>query len=98
MAMDSLCYEGIFAIAEDEEGRVGGFIQLVPSPASGGYSLATMRRTRDTPNGLMEFLVVATIDWARELGSPELSLNFSVIGAVLRARDEPAAAVLRFGS
>jgi lysylphosphatidylglycerol synthetase-like protein (DUF2156 family) len=95
MAMDSL-EEGIFAIAEDEQGRIGGFIQLVPSPASGGYSLATMRRVRDTPNGLMEFLVVATIDWARELGTPELSLNFSVMGGVLRSATSRPKRVLRY--
>src|SRR3954468_24776586 len=96
MAMDSLD-EGLFAIAEDESGRVGGFIQLVPSPASGAYSLATMRRTRDTPNGLMEFLVVATIDWARELGTPELSLNFSVLGSVLRSASSRPKRMLRYG-
>jgi lysyl-tRNA synthetase class 2 len=96
MAMDSLD-EGIFAIAEAPDGRIGGFIQLVPSPASGGYSLATMRRTRDTPNGLMEFLVVATIEWARELGTPELSLNFSVMGGVLRDATNRPKRMLRFG-
>jgi lysyl-tRNA synthetase class 2 len=98
MAMDSLfAYdEGIFAIAEDAEGRVGGFIQLVPSPASGGYSLATMRRRRDTPNGLMEFLVVSTIEWGKMLGVPELSLNFSVMGGILRAATSRPKRMLRF--
>jgi lysylphosphatidylglycerol synthetase-like protein (DUF2156 family) len=98
MAMDSLFGydEGIFAIAEDAAGRVGGFIQLVPSPASGGYSLATMRRRRDTPNGLMEFLVVRTIEWAREADVPELSLNFSVMGGVLRNASSRPRRMLRF--
>ncbi len=31
------------------DGRVGGFLQLVPTPACGGYSLASMRRRRDVP-------------------------------------------------
>jgi lysyl-tRNA synthetase class 2 len=75
---------------------VGGFIQLVPSPASGGYSLATMRRRRDTPNGLMEFLVVATIEWGKLLGVPELSLNFSVMGGILRAATSRPKRMLRF--
>jgi lysyl-tRNA synthetase class 2 len=98
MAMDSLFGydEGIFAIAEDAEGRVGGFIQLVPSPASGGYSLATMRRRRDTPNGLMEFLVVSTIEWGKMLGVPELSLNFSVMGGILRSATSRPKRMLRF--
>jgi lysyl-tRNA synthetase class 2 len=74
----------MLAVATDEHGRVGGFLQLVPAPACGGYSLASMRRRRETPNGLMEFLIVETIAWAREHGVREVSLNFSVFAEYLR--------------
>jgi len=86
MAMDALfAHEaGMLAVAEGADGQVGGFLQLVPSPASGGYSLAAMRRGKDTPNGLMESLVAETIEWAGEHGASELSLNFAVFGEVLR--------------
>ena len=100
MAMDALfAYrEGVVAIAEDADGEVGGFIQLVPAPASGGYSLATMRRARETPNGLMEYLVVETIAWAGRNGASELSLNFAVFGELLRADTLPLGQrALRFG-
>ncbi|MBV8078961.1 MAG: DUF2156 domain-containing protein [Actinobacteria bacterium] len=87
MAMDALfAYpDAPVAFARDETGAVGGFLQLVPAPASGGYSLASMRRRRDSPNGLMEFLIVRTIEWARENGVSEVSLNFSVFAEYLRA-------------
>jgi lysyl-tRNA synthetase class 2 len=87
MAMDALfAYaDAPVAFARDETGAVGGFLQLVPTPACGGYSLASMRRRRDTPNGLMEFLIVRTIDWARESGVREVSLNFAVFAEYLRA-------------
>src|SRR5207247_10907796 len=41
MAMDALFAheEGMLAVAETGDRHVGGFLQLVPSPASGGYSL-----------------------------------------------------------
>jgi len=100
MAMDALfAYrEGVLAIAEDGDGKVGGFIQLVPVPASGGYSLATMRRAKETPNGLMEYLVVETIAWAGRNGASELSLNFSAFGELLRADTLPLGQrALRFG-
>jgi lysyl-tRNA synthetase class 2 len=86
MAMDALfAYpDTMVAIAKGPDGRVGGFLQLVPAPACGGYSLASMRRRRETPNGLMEFLIVETIDWAREQGLREVSLNFSVFAEYLR--------------
>jgi lysyl-tRNA synthetase class 2 len=87
MAMDALfAYpDTLVAFARGPEGRVGGFLQLVPAPACGGYSLASMRRRRDVPNGLMEFLIVETIGWARIRGVREVSLNFSVFAEYLRA-------------
>jgi lysyl-tRNA synthetase, class II len=88
MAMDALfAYEdSVLAVAEAPDGRVGGFVQLVPAPASGGWSLATMRRRPGTPNGLTEFLLVRVLEWAREQGVSEVSLNFAVFGQVLRGR------------
>jgi lysyl-tRNA synthetase class 2 len=96
MAMDALFDypDAVVAYAIDESGRVGGFLQLVPAPASGGYSLASMRRRRDSPNGLMEFLIVKTIEWAREQHVGEVSLNFSVFAEYLGADGGFARAVL----
>ena len=87
MTMDALWDypDSVVAVAEGPDGRVGGFLHLVPSPACRGWSLATMRRRRETPNGLMEFLIVEAIGWAREHHVSELSLNFAVFGRVLRA-------------
>lgn len=86
MAMDALfAYsDTLLAIAHGPDGRVGGFLQLVPTPACGGYSLASMRRRRDSPNGLMEYLIVETIEWARKHEVREVSLNFSVFAEYLR--------------
>jgi lysyl-tRNA synthetase, class II len=86
MAMDCLFKhpEAFVAVAEHEDGEVGGFIHLVPIPATGGVSLASMRRRQATPNGLMEFLLAQTIEWAREREVPEFSLNFSVFAELIR--------------
>jgi lysyl-tRNA synthetase class 2 len=89
MAMDAVfAYpDTVLAVAVGPNGSVGGFLQLVPSPASDGYSLASMRRRRDTPNGLMEFLITETIGWARAHAVAELSLNFAVFADFLQADD-----------
>jgi lysyl-tRNA synthetase class 2 len=86
MAMDGLfAYpETLVAVAEHEDGHLGGFIHLVPIPATGGLSLASMRRLRTVPNGLMEFLLARTIEWARAHDVPEFSLNFSVFAQLIR--------------
>ena len=78
MAMDDLYAVGTtFAVATSPEGVVGGFLHL--APAGGGWSLSTMRRRPETPNGLTEFLVVETLAWAKECGATELSLNFCAL-------------------
>ena len=90
MAMDGLFLypDTVLAVAVAPDGRVGGFLQLVPSPASEGYSLASMRRRGDTPNGLMEFLITETVTWARQHAVTEVSLNFAVFADFMRSGDD----------
>src|SRR4051794_1085992 len=85
MAMDSLFAEPdtLLAVATAADGRIGGFLHLVRSPADGSLSLSAMRRCSETPNGLMEFLVAETVAWAREAGVPEISLNFCIFTDLL---------------
>jgi lysylphosphatidylglycerol synthetase-like protein (DUF2156 family) len=84
MAIDDLYVEGtLFALAEDADGQVGGFLHLAPTPAGGGWSLSTMRRRPRSPNGLTEFLIAETLAWAKEDGASEVSLNFCAFTDVL---------------
>ena len=81
MAMDSLerdyQHDSVMVIARDETGAVRGFLHFVPSFGRAAMSLSFMRRDRDTPNGLTEFLVVKAIALLRERAVDELSLNFA---------------------
>jgi lysyl-tRNA synthetase class 2 len=80
MSIDDLHVPGtMLVLAEDAAGGIGGFLHLAPSSAGGGWSLSTMRRRPEAPNGLTEFLVVETLAWARETGASELSLNFCAL-------------------
>jgi lysylphosphatidylglycerol synthetase-like protein (DUF2156 family) len=101
MAMDDPFREPdtLFGVAHLGD-RVGGFLHLVPSGR--GYSLGAMRRDPETPNGLMEFLVVRLITWARQQGADEVSLNFCVFADLLADRpcnplEAAARASLRLG-
>jgi lysyl-tRNA synthetase class 2 len=73
----------LFVIAVDRDGIPQGFLHFVPAPAGRALSLSSMRRYRDTPNGLNEFLVVRSIEWARENGIERVSLNFAAFAALL---------------
>jgi lysyl-tRNA synthetase, class II len=93
MAMDSLRGEGqgesLVVVARDADGAVRGFLHFVPSYGRAAMSLSFMRRERDTPNGLTEFLVVRSIELLRERGIEELSLNFAAFARWLHAPAGP---------
>ena len=86
MSIDDLYAPGtLLAVAQHADGSVGGFLHLAPTPASGGWSLSTMRRRPETPNGLTEFLIAETLEWAKEHQATEVSLNFCAFTDLLSA-------------
>ena len=48
----------LFLVARDADARVRAFLHFVPCYGRAAVSLSLMRRDPDTPNGLMEFLIV----------------------------------------
>jgi lysyl-tRNA synthetase, class II len=70
--------DSVVVLARDSTGRIRGFLHFAPSYGRPAVSLSLMRRDRDTPNGLTEFLVARGLELLRERGVEEVSLNFSV--------------------
>jgi phosphatidylglycerol lysyltransferase len=62
--------------------RVEGFCTWVPIPARRGWSIDLMRRREDSPTGTMEFLVVKSLEKARDRGDAMLSLALSALAKV----------------
>ncbi|MCW3016834.1 MAG: hypothetical protein JWO02_3926 [Solirubrobacterales bacterium] len=89
---DPLLPDARVVLARDEHGTPRGFLHFVPVFGRPAVSLAFMRRDRDTPNGLTDFLVVEAARLLGEAGVTEVSLNFSAFGGWLRA---PATATQR---
>ena len=77
--------DAVFALGYDRARRLVGFVHFVPAPASGDLSLSAMRRLHHTPNGLMEFLLCETFEWAGGRGIERISLNFNAFGDLLRS-------------
>lgn len=74
----------LLAVARDPEGRPAAFCQFVPAPGIDGYSLDLMRRGGGNhPNGLVDFLVVATIEHLRARAMTGLALNFAAMRALV---------------
>lgn len=77
----------VVVVGRDPSGTVRGFLHLVPSFGRAAWSVSMMRRDPGAPNGLMDVLVLAAIEAARERRIEEVSLNFAAFSRWLR---EPA--------
>jgi lysyl-tRNA synthetase, class II len=75
-------------VASNAAGCPLGFLHLVPWGVDGA-SLNVMRRDRDSPGYLNDFLVVEAAHRLPALGVRRLSLNFSFLRALLAAGAEP---------
>src|SRR6202034_980372 len=74
----------LLAVAHGPDGRPVAFCQFVPAPSIGGYSLDLTRRDRgEHPNGLIDFIIVSTIEHLRDQGMENLGLNFATMRAIL---------------
>ncbi|MDQ1292154.1 MAG: lysyl-tRNA synthetase, class [Actinomycetota bacterium] len=67
--------------ARDAEGRLVAVLSFVPW-GSDGLSLDVMRRSRDSENGTLEFMVCSLAEMASDLGIRRISLNFAVFRSV----------------
>ena len=89
MALDGLRGEhvadSLVVVARGADGRAGGFLHFVPCFGRDAMSLGFMRRDPDTPNGLMEFLVVRSIEAVAVRGVAELSLNFALFARLMHS-------------
>ena len=74
----------LLAVAYGPDGHPVAFCHYVPAPGIDGFSLDLMRRTNGPhPNGLIDFVVVRTIEELRARGMTGLGLNFATLRAVL---------------
>jgi len=81
------------AVAWDQaRGRVQGFVTWVPIWARRGWALDLIRRRRDAPVGVMEFLVAKSVEQARARGDALLSLSLSALAMVDYAEKESGSA------
>ena len=74
----------LLAVAFGPDGAPAAFCHYVPAPTVNGYSLDLMHRTRgDHPNGVLDFVLVSTIEELRSRDMRVLGLNFATMRAVL---------------
>jgi lysyl-tRNA synthetase class 2 len=72
----------VFVVGYDADGRPQGFLHFAISHAGSALSLSSMPRRRAVPNGFVEWLVCASVEWARAVGYRRVSLNFAPFAAL----------------
>jgi len=94
MSLDELRREdhgdSLVVLGRDAQRRIRGFLHFAPSYGRAAVSLSLMRRERETPNGLTEFLVARGLELLRERGVEEASLNFAAFARFIHAPQRPA--------
>jgi lysyl-tRNA synthetase, class II len=87
MALDTLFRlddeHAVFIVGRAVDGSLAGFLHFAVCRRGSALSLSSMPRLRNTPNGFNEWLVCASIDWARAEGFERVSLNFAPFAALL---------------
>ncbi|MFL6062492.1 MAG: phosphatidylglycerol lysyltransferase domain-containing protein [Marmoricola sp.] len=78
--------DGVVVVARDEKRELVGMLSFVPW-GDDGLSLDLMRRTQDSPNGLVELMVTTLLEEGEQLGISKISLNFAAFRSVF-ARGE----------
>jgi lysylphosphatidylglycerol synthetase-like protein (DUF2156 family) len=79
----------VYALGRAPGGELRAFIRF--ARCADTLSLDVMRRSGDEPNGLNEALIARTLEWAREHGVREVSLNFAGFAHLIGA-DAPSRA------
>ncbi len=78
-----------------QDGRVSGFLTFVPVYGTRGWSLDMMRRRRDSPNGLTEFLILQSARVLQSEGWDFISLNFAALSNTKPVPEPKALTALR---
>ncbi len=85
--LDSRDAAALVVAARDGASRIRGFLHFVPWGRDGA-SLDVMRRDREAPGYLNDFLVVEAARRLPEVGVCRISLNFSFLRALLAAGEQ----------
>ncbi len=69
--------EQIYALAVDAENRVAGFVSFVPIYGRKGWGIDLMRRAPQVPGGMMELLIVRSVEYLKAHGAQMVSLGLA---------------------
>jgi lysyl-tRNA synthetase class 2 len=76
----------LYVVGRTPDRRLGAVVRFASH--RGNLSLDTMRRDGETPNGLNEALVAHALEYAREHGVTQVSLNYAGLAHLVRSQPD----------
>lgn len=77
--------DSLLLVVRNGDGNLAGLLHFVQCYGRPAVSLGLMRRDRESPNGLMEFMICTAIDSLRSRGVEEVSLNFAPFARLIHS-------------
>jgi phosphatidylglycerol lysyltransferase len=74
---------------ENHEEKVAAFLNLIPDYAPGEVTFDLVRKAKDAPNGMVDFLMVETIKYAISRGHKYFNMGFAPMSGIEKGRDFP---------
>ncbi|HZC78713.1 MAG TPA: phosphatidylglycerol lysyltransferase domain-containing protein, partial [Ktedonobacterales bacterium] len=81
-------------VALGPDGEVQAFVTWTPLYAGGGWTLDNMRRAPEAVPGTMEYLIAASVEWAKARGYRQISLSLAPLADPSDECKEPTTAAL----
>lgn len=75
-------------VARDANGRMVAFVNIIPSYAPGQATADMMRRRRDAPNGIMDYLFIKLFEYNKEQGFTSFSLGLAPLSGYEEIENE----------
>lgn len=78
---------------ESEEEKIVAFLNIIPDTVKEETTYDLMRKTKDAPNGVMDFILIALFEHAKERGFRYLNMGFAPISVANETRTFPERAM-----
>jgi phosphatidylglycerol lysyltransferase len=85
---DELKQQTILTV-ENEEEKIIAFLNVIPDYAGSEATYDLIRKTRDAPNGIMDFILVELFNYAKSLNYKYINLGFAPLSGLDEAKSFP---------
>jgi phosphatidylglycerol lysyltransferase len=85
---DELKQQTILTV-ESPEDKIIAFINIIPDYAKGEATYDLIRKTKDAPNGIMDFILVELFKYLKDQGFTHVNMGFAPMSGIETPRDFP---------